>query len=74
MFWSSEGFAFERPGRYRVDVAVFWSAQGVPVGVQGGVDVFVDYPASDVDNDAAGLVMHPEVGKWVALGGERLSP
>jgi hypothetical protein len=69
LFWSSEGFAFERPGRYRVDVAVFWSAQGVPVGVQGGIDVFVDYPASDVDNDAAGLVMHPEVGKWVALGG-----
>ena len=69
LFWSTAGFAFERPGRYRVDVAVFWSAQGVPVGVQGGIDVFVDYPASDADNEAAGLVMHPEVGKWVALGG-----
>ena len=69
VFWSSAGFAFERPGRYRVDVAVTWSAQGVAVGVQGGVDVFVDYPSSDADNQAAGLVMHPEVGKWVALGG-----
>jgi hypothetical protein len=70
VFWSTAGFAFERPGRYRVDVAVTWSAQGVPVGVQGGVDVFVDYPASDADNQAADLVMHEEVGKWVALGGE----
>ena len=39
------------------------------MGVQGGVDVFVDYPSSDADNQAAGLVMHPDVGKWVALGG-----
>ena len=69
VFWSSDGFAFERPGRYRVNVFVNWSADGVPVGVVGGVDVFVDYPASDADNQAAGLVMHPDVGKWVALGG-----
>ena len=70
VFWSTEGFAFERPGRYRVNVAVWWSAQGVPVGVQGGVDVFVDFPTSDADNQAADLVMHPEVGKWVGLGGD----
>jgi len=70
VFWSTSGFAFERPGRYRVGVAVSWSAQGVLVGVQGGVDVFVDYPASDADNHAAGLVLHHEVGKWVALGGD----
>jgi hypothetical protein len=69
LFWSSEGFAFERPGRYRVDVAVAWSAQGVLVGVQSGLDIFVDYPTNDAENDAAGLVLNPEVGKWVALGG-----
>jgi len=68
-FWSTAGFAFERPGRYRVDVAVTWSAQGVLVGVQNSVDVFVDYPTNDIDNHAASLVLHPEVGKWVALGG-----
>ena len=70
VFWSTAGFAFEKPGRYRVDVAVSWSAQGVMVGVQGGVDVFVDYPTSDADNHSADLVLHPEVGKWVALGGD----
>jgi hypothetical protein len=70
VFWSTAGFAFERPGRYRVNVAVSWSAQGVAVGVQGGADVFVDYPSSSSDNHAADLVMHEDVGKWVALGGE----
>ncbi|MBR0971616.1 hypothetical protein JQ572_13580 [Bradyrhizobium japonicum] len=70
VFWSTAGFAFEKPGRYRVDVAVSWSAQGVMVGVQSGVDVFVDYPTSDTDNHSANLVLHPEVGTWVALGGE----
>ena len=70
VFWSTGGFALEQPGQYRVDVAVSWSAQGVLVGVQGGVDVFVDYPTSNADNHAADLVLHPEVGKWVALGGD----
>ena len=70
LFWSTAGFAFERPGRYRVDVAVSWSARGVAVGVQNGVDLFVDYPASSADNNAANLVMHADVGTWVALGGE----
>ncbi len=69
VFWSTAGFAFERPGRYHVDVAVSWTAQGVLVGVHSGIDIFVDYPSSDADNHAAGLVLHPEVGKWVALGG-----
>ena len=70
MFWSTAGFALGRPGKYRVNVAVSWSARGVAVGVENGVDVFVDYPTSDADNNAASLVMHADVGKWVALGGE----
>lgn len=70
VFWSSAGFAFERPGRYRVTVSVNWSAQGVPVGVDGNIEVFIDYPTNDADNRAAGLVMHPEVGQWVALSGD----
>jgi hypothetical protein len=70
VFWSSDGFAFPRPGTYRVDVAVTWSAGGIPVGVQDDVGVFVGFPTSGADNQAAGLVLDPEVGKWVALGGE----
>lgn len=69
VFWSSGGFAFERPGHYRVTVSINWSAGGVPVGIESSIDLFIDYPFSDADNRAAGLVLHPEVGKWVALGG-----
>jgi hypothetical protein len=29
----------------------------------------VDFPAGEADNAAASLLMHPEVGLWVALGG-----
>jgi hypothetical protein len=70
VFWSSDGFAFPRPGSYRIEVAVTWSANGVPVGVQNDTEVFVEYPTSAADNAAAGLVLNAEVGKWVALGGD----
>ena len=68
-FWSSEGFAFERPGRHVVEVAVAWSAAGTPVAACGSTEVWVDYPLNDAENQAAALVMHPEVGKFVALDG-----
>jgi len=68
-FWSSNGFAFERPGRYTIEVSVEWTASGVPVAVRGTTDVFVSYPTAESDNAAAANLLHPEVGKWVALGG-----
>ena len=74
VFWSTAGFAFERPGRHRVDVAVTWSAQGVPVGVQGGVDVFVDYPASDADNQGGRSRDARRRGQVGGAWWQRLSP
>lgn len=68
-FWSTAGFAFERPGRYEVAVTVAWSAGGTPVAASGSVEVFVDHPLTDADNAAAALALHPEVGMWVALDG-----
>ncbi len=70
VFWSAAGFAFERPGAYRVMVSVNWSAGGIPVGLDGTTEVFVDYPANEAENAGAALTMNPEVGKWVALGGD----
>jgi hypothetical protein len=70
VFWDSEGFAFPRPGGYRLSVAVTWSAGGVPVGIEKIIELFVEFPTSDADNEATGLVLTPEVGKWVALGGD----
>jgi hypothetical protein len=70
LFWSSAGFALDRPGRHVVTVAVSWSAGGVPVGVIGDLELWVDHPTTDQENRDASLAMNPEVGKWVALGGD----
>ena len=69
VYWSNNGFAFERPGRYSVEVSVDWTVAGVPLTVRGSTEVFVNYPKTDSDNAAAANLLHPEVGKWVALGG-----
>jgi hypothetical protein len=69
VFWSSNGFAFETPGRHEVDVRVVWAAGGVPFGVRATVPVWVNYPRSDADNEAASLLLDPQVGMYVALGG-----
>ena len=70
VFWSTAGSRSSG----RAAIASTWPSRGrrraCPVGVQSGVDVFVDYPTSDGRQPAADLVLHPEVGKWVALGGE----
>jgi hypothetical protein len=70
VFWSSDGFVLERPGRHVVTVAVTWSAGGIPVGVLGSAEVWVDRPVNDGENRDAALVMNEQVGRWVALGGE----
>lgn len=70
LYWSSEGFAFERPGRYTVELRVDWTIDGRPLTVRGETGVVVNYPTSDAANDASVHLLHPEVGKWVALGGD----
>jgi hypothetical protein len=69
VFWSSRGFAFERSGRHAIEVHVMWGITGVPFGVKGRTDVWVNFPQSDADNSAAATLLHPEVGVYVALGG-----
>lgn len=69
VYWSNNGFAFERPGRYTVEVAIEWTVSGIPLTLRGTTAVFVNYPKTDTDNAAAAKLLHPEVGKWVALGG-----
>jgi hypothetical protein len=34
VFWSSNGFAFEKPGHFAVEVRVIWSIAGFPVVVR----------------------------------------
>ena len=69
VFWSSKGFAFETPGKHVLEMRIVWTHQGVPFGVKANIDMWVNYPQSQVDNDAAATLLHPQVGMYVALGG-----
>lgn len=68
VFWGPDGFAFEAPGRHRIEVIVLWELAGVPVAVSGDSYVFVAYPTSQEDNEVAAQLLHPDVGKAVAVG------
>jgi hypothetical protein len=68
IFWGTDGFAFERPGRHLVEVIVLWSVAGVPTAVSGESDVFVSYPTSSGENEVAAQLLHPDVGRAVATG------
>src|SRR6266568_4057531 len=69
VYWSSKGFAFETPGKYLLEVRIVWTYGGMPFGVLASTDLWVNYPQLPVDNDAASLLHHPQVGMYVALGG-----
>jgi hypothetical protein len=69
LYWSSNGFAFETPGKHAVTLRIIWNADGVPCGVTASTDVWVNYPQTPADNEAAALLLHPQVGMYVALGG-----
>jgi hypothetical protein len=68
LFWGTDGFAFEHPGRHMIEAIALWDIGGAPTAVSGQVWVFVRYPASENDNDVAALLLHPDVGRAVALG------
>jgi hypothetical protein len=69
VFWNSRGFAFQRPGAYRVEVRIIWTYGGLHFGVRSAVEAWVNYPQLAADNQAAATLRHPEVGMYVALGG-----
>ena len=70
VFWSArDGFAFETPGRHLIEVRILWAISGAKLGVKTSTEVWVNYPQSPADNDAAANLLHPEVGMYVALGG-----
>jgi hypothetical protein len=74
VFWGRDGFAFETPGRHVVEVIVLWELAGVPVAVSGELDIFVSYPTSNEENEAAALLLDTDVGKAVAVGNVEAFP
>src|SRR5439155_21032674 len=69
VYWSTRGFGFEEPGKHAIEVRIVWTAEGTPLGVKANTDIWVNFPRSVSDNEAAATLLHPEVGKYVALGG-----
>lgn len=69
LFWSTSGFAFQSPGTHRVELTVTWVTGGIRVGVAASLEVLVDYPVTEHDNDVIALMMNSDVGKFIALGG-----
>lgn len=72
LYWSSRGFAFETAGKYRLDMEIVWTYRGIPYGVRATTEIWVNYPQSTADNEAAALLLDPAVGMYVALGGGAL--
>lgn len=68
LYWGMDGFAFEMPGRHLIEVILLWALDGVPVAASGGRHIFVSYPTSDEGNEVAAQLLHPDVGKAVAVG------
>ncbi|MEO5685492.1 MAG: hypothetical protein ABIQ88_22790 [Chitinophagaceae bacterium] len=69
LFWSSNGFAFNKPGQHTIDISVRWTSNGIPYGLHASKKVWVDYPSGDKENEIAMNMMNEEVGMFVALGG-----
>jgi hypothetical protein len=69
LFWSPQGFAFDSPGKHTVNLEISWRSAGATVGKKASIDVFVDYPVSDQENQVIAHMMSDDVGKFVALGG-----
>lgn len=69
LFWSSNGFAFEEPGRHVVNLQIVWGVGQTAFGLKSAEEIWVDYPATARDNEMAATLLNPEVGKYVALGG-----
>ncbi|MBI3530870.1 MAG: hypothetical protein HY067_23240 [Betaproteobacteria bacterium] len=69
LFWSTQGFSFDAPGKHTVELTVSWNAGDIKVGATDSLEVLVDYPVTERDNDVIAHMMNPEVGKFIALGG-----
>jgi hypothetical protein len=70
VYWSARsGFAFDTPGRYTIEVRTVWGISGAQVGVKASTNVWVNFPQTEADNNAAATLLHQDVGMYVALGG-----
>ena len=72
VYWSSNGFAFETPGKHAVEVRIVWGYGGVPFGVKASTELWVNYPQTSGDNEAASQLLHPEDKRRLVRQAERV--
>jgi hypothetical protein len=69
LFWSTQGFSFSSPGKHTVTLDTSWQSGDIKIGATDSIEILVDYPVTERDNDIIAQMLNPEVGKFVALGG-----
>lgn len=71
LFWNKKGFAFTNPGKHTIEINILWADEGCYACVSASEDLWVDYPVTVHENEAASLILHKDVGRYVALKGRK---
>jgi hypothetical protein len=71
LFWNKKGFVFTRPGRHTIEVHILWADNGLHACVHATRSLWVDYPVTSAENDVAALMLHDDVGRYVAFHGRK---
>jgi len=71
LFWNKKGFAFTNPGKHTIEINILWADEGCYACVSASEDLWVDYPVTVHENEVASLILHKDVGRYVALKGRK---
>ena len=71
LFWNKKGFIFTNPGRHAIGINILWADEGCYACVSGSEELWVDYPVTVHENEAAALILHKDVGRYVAFNGRK---
>jgi hypothetical protein len=71
LFWNKKGFAFTNPGKHIIEINLLWADEGCYACVNASEDLWVDYPVTVHENEVASLILHKDVGRYVALKGRK---
>lgn len=71
LFWNKKGFAFTNPGKHTIELNILWADEGCYACVNASEDLWVDYPVTVQENEVASLILHKDVGRYVALKGRK---
>ena len=71
LFWNKKGFTFTNPGKHTIEVNLLWANEGCYAGINASEDLWVDYPVTANENEVASLILHKDVGRYVALKGRK---